>query len=68
MKNQDLARKLARKTRQSPAQARDEIDELVHQILSALREGRPVELPGVGKLVSPKRRKARKSPRKRKAK
>ena len=50
MKREDLARKLARETRQSSAQAQDQIDELVHQIRKSLREGRSVELPGVGKL------------------
>lgn len=51
MKQKDLARTLAEQTRQTPAQAQDEIDKLVHRILTALREGRPVELPGMGKLV-----------------
>ncbi len=50
MKREDLARKLARETQQSSAQAQDQIDELVHQIRKSLREGRVVELPGVGKL------------------
>lgn len=54
MKKKDLAQALARQTRQTPAQASDEVDKLVHQILSALREGRPVDLPGVGKLVQRK--------------
>jgi nucleoid DNA-binding protein len=54
MKREDLARTLARETQQTPAQARDQIDDLVHRILCSLRNGQPVELPGVGKLVSSK--------------
>lgn len=50
MKREDLARKLARETRQSRAQAQDQIDDLVHHIRKSLREGRSVELPGVGRL------------------
>jgi nucleoid DNA-binding protein len=56
MKPKELARTVAKKTRQSKAQAQDEIDILVHRILRALREGKPVKLPGVGKLVGRPRR------------
>lgn len=52
MKREELARKLARQSRVSSAQARDEVDEMVRKILKALREGQPVELPGVGRLVA----------------
>lgn len=52
MTREDLARTLARQTSLSSADARDQVDELVHKILKALRQGRPVKLPGVGKLVS----------------
>ena len=52
MKREDLARQLARETHKSGAQARDDIDALVHKILRSLRNGRPVKLPGMGKLVS----------------
>ena len=52
MKREELARKLADHNRVSKAQARDQVDEMVRKILRALREGKPVELPGVGKLVS----------------
>ena len=58
---EELARKLARKDRLSSAAARDQVDEVVHRILQALRKGRPVELPGVGKLVSESNR--RRSPK-----
>jgi nucleoid DNA-binding protein len=52
MKREELARKLARQNKVSSAQARDQVDEMVRKILKALREGQPVELPGVGCLVS----------------
>ncbi|PYT17515.1 MAG: hypothetical protein DMG59_07155 [Acidobacteria bacterium] len=52
MKREDLARTLARATHVSAAAARDEVDELVRKILQRLRQGQPVELPGVGKLVA----------------
>jgi nucleoid DNA-binding protein len=55
MKREDLARSLARETRKSSAAARDEIDALVYRILKTLKEGKPVELPGVGRLISTKR-------------
>ena len=60
MKQSDLARKLARETRVPAATAQDRIDELVHRIIKNLRRGQPVELPGLGKLVS--RGGARKKP------
>jgi nucleoid DNA-binding protein len=59
MKQKDLTTALAKQTHQSKAQAQDEIDILVHRILKSLREGKPVKLPGVGKLVGRKRRKAK---------
>jgi nucleoid DNA-binding protein len=53
MKREELARKLAQQAHLPAAQARDEVDALVHKILKSLREGRPVKFPGIGKLVSP---------------
>ncbi len=52
MKREELARRVARQAHVSRATARDQVDELVHGILKSLRGGLPVELPGVGKLVS----------------
>ena len=52
MKREELARTLARQTNLSRAAARDQVDELVSRILKSLRQGQPVELPGVGKLVA----------------
>jgi nucleoid DNA-binding protein len=53
MKSGNLARTVARETRQSPAEAQDEIDDLARKILRSLRQGRTVEVPGIGKLVGP---------------
>ena len=55
MKQAELARKLAREARVPAAAAQDRIDELVHRIIKNLRRGRPVELPGLGRLVVPGR-------------
>ena len=52
MKQKALARELARESRLPAALAQDRIDELVHHIVRNLRRGRPVELPGLGKLVA----------------
>jgi len=52
MKREELAQKLARQSNLSRAAARDQVDELVHRILKSLRDGQPVELPGVGRLVA----------------
>jgi len=51
MKQIELARELAREARLPAAVAQDRVDELVHHIVRRLRRGRPVELPGLGKLV-----------------
>lgn len=61
MKREELARTVARQSHLSGGKARDEVDELVHKILKALRGGHPVELPGVGKLIAkpPAKRSAR---------
>jgi nucleoid DNA-binding protein len=56
MKREDLARRLARLEHLPVAKARDEVDVLVHKILKTLREGRPVEFPGIGRLIAPARR------------
>jgi len=51
MKQEELARELAREARLPPAVAQDRIDELVHRIVRKLRRGQRVSLPGVGTLV-----------------
>ena len=55
MKRKELAKTLARQTGLSASAARNELDELVHNILDKLRQGRPVTLPGLGKLLGNKK-------------
>lgn len=52
MKRKELARELARLEHLTPGRAQDEVDELVYEIIRKLRAGKPVKLPGVGKLVT----------------
>jgi len=55
MKRKELARELARTERLAAATAQDQIDQMVHDILRKLRAGKAVELPGLGKLIPPRR-------------
>jgi nucleoid DNA-binding protein len=48
MRKQDLATRLARRTRTSKAAAADRLDRLIHDILFELKKGNPVALPGLG--------------------
>jgi len=48
MKKNDLARKLARHSQTTTANAADQIDRAVNDILRGLREGKSVPLPGLG--------------------
>ena len=48
MKKQDIAARLARKTRLSEGAAADRLDRLIHEILRELKRGNPVSLPGLG--------------------
>jgi nucleoid DNA-binding protein len=52
MKRKELARKLARTERLAVGAAQDQVDQVVHEILRKLRAGKPVNLPGLGKLVA----------------
>jgi nucleoid DNA-binding protein len=52
MKREELAKTLAKKTGLSKSAARNEVDQLVRDILLKLRHGQPVKFPGVGKLVA----------------
>jgi nucleoid DNA-binding protein len=55
MKREEIAKKLAQETGLSDSKARNEVDELVHDILQKLRKGQKVKLPGVGKLMGVKK-------------
>jgi len=52
MKRKQLARQLAREQGMAQGRAQDQVDELARDILERLRAGKPVRLPGVGKLVT----------------
>ena len=53
MKREKLTQAVARENHIGRGEARDQVDELVHKILRALRRGQAVELPGLGKLATP---------------
>lgn len=52
-RQEKLTSAVERENRLGRAAARDQVGALVHKILSALRRGEPVDLPGLGKLVRP---------------
>jgi nucleoid DNA-binding protein len=49
MKKPEIARRMARRTRLSEADAADRLDHLVTELLSRLRQDREAPLPGLGK-------------------
>jgi len=49
MKKSDIARRIARESGVSRAEAADRLDRAVHDILRNLRKGRRSPLPGLGK-------------------
>ena len=51
MKKPELAKRLAKRSGVTRAEAADHLDRVVHQILSNLRKGQAVELPGLGKFT-----------------
>ena len=52
VKSGDLARTLAERTDLTEGQAQDELDRMVHRIVTSLRQGRRVEMPGVGTMTA----------------
>lgn len=56
MKKSEFAKRLARQSGVSPAEAADQLDRVVHQILSNLRRGQSASLPGLGKFTPLKTR------------
>jgi nucleoid DNA-binding protein len=48
MKKNQLAARLARQSQTTRAAAADELDRVVHNILTRLRKGKSVSLPGLG--------------------
>lgn len=51
MKKPDIAKRLARQTGVSEAEAADRLDRMVGRILSNLRQGKETPLPGLGKFT-----------------
>jgi nucleoid DNA-binding protein len=51
MNKGELAGSLARRMHRSKASAADEVDRVVHQILTSLRRGEKARLPGLGTFV-----------------
>ena len=52
VKRQDLARTLAQRSPLSESQAQDELDRVVHDVVTSLRQGLPAEMPGVGQMTA----------------
>ncbi len=48
MKKQDIVSRLARRSGVTKAEAADQLDRLVHDILSNLKKGHSAPLPGLG--------------------
>jgi nucleoid DNA-binding protein len=51
MRKPELVKRLARRSRVSNAEAADELDRVVNQIIFNLRKGQPASLPGLGKFT-----------------
>src|SRR5262245_13002308 len=51
MKKPDIAKRIAKQSRVTEAEAADRLDRMVHHILSNLRKGKETPLPGLGALT-----------------
>ena len=51
MRKLEIAKRLARQSGVSNAEAADQLDRVVHQILSKLRQGKPAAFPGLGRFT-----------------
>ena len=51
MKKPQIAKRLAKRSGVSRAEAADQLDRVVNEILSNLRNGQPAPLPGLGTFV-----------------
>ena len=49
MKKPDIAKRLARQSGVTPAEAADQLDNVVRQVLKDLRQGRDSAFPGLGR-------------------
>jgi nucleoid DNA-binding protein len=52
MKKTEIARRLARESGVTEAEAADRLDRVVHEILTSLRSGKTASLPGLGRFRS----------------
>jgi len=51
MRKLEIATRLARQSGVTKAEAADQLDHVVHQILSKLRQGKTVPFPGLGQFL-----------------
>jgi nucleoid DNA-binding protein len=51
MRKPEIAKRLARQSGVSNAEAADQLDRVVHQILSKLRKGKTAPFPGLGQFT-----------------
>ena len=51
MKKPDIAKRIARQSGVTQAEAADRLDRVIHEILTDLRKGTPTSLPGLGRFV-----------------
>ncbi len=51
MRKPEIAKRLARQSGVSNAEAADQLDRVVNQILSKLRKGKNAQLPGLGQFI-----------------
>jgi len=51
MKKPDIAKRIARQSGLTQAEAADRLDRVIHEILTDLRKGNPASLPGLGRFV-----------------
>jgi len=51
MRKPEIAKRLARQSGVSNAEAADQLDHVVNQILAKLRKGQPAALPGLGQFT-----------------
>jgi nucleoid DNA-binding protein len=51
MRKPEIAKRLAKQSGVSNAEAADQLDRVVHEILAKLRQGRPAKFPGLGQFT-----------------
>jgi nucleoid DNA-binding protein len=51
MRKPEIAKRMASQSGVSNAEAADQLDRTVHQILSKLRQGKPAPFPGLGQFT-----------------